>query len=137
MSALTVLEEHKCVTCEVKRGKLLSCSAKWKKAHQSRILDLIGHIRTLEASHKQSKAQYTLDDLTRNLPLVELSKRYRRRLALSQKLFYEEGDKCSRLLLRRLRAKRTVSTVHLVADRGGKAQHVSNAIASIQGVQNY
>lgn len=85
-----------------------------KKKHQNLIRELTAKISKLEAVHKFSLVVRVATELadTRALLLEELFKRARKRLLLSQKLFYENRNKPGRLLAR------FTQNVHIVDNSG-------------------
>lgn len=98
ISLISLWEAHKCVI----RGELMALVAKNKRLQQERIQELLSSVKALETTHKLTQAQSTLQDLiqARFLLLEELDKRAKRRYVLGQRIFYEHGNKCGRLLAR-------------------------------------
>lgn len=82
ISQITLWEAHKCVIW----GELMAQSAKIKRQNQDTIVRLIDKSRRMEASHKSSHSQQSLQELshTRSLLLEELGKRTRRQYVLHQ-----------------------------------------------------
>ncbi|XP_077341175.1 uncharacterized protein LOC143986639 [Lithobates pipiens] len=128
ISPITVWEAHKCTI----RGKFIELAALRKKANQARISDLVHKIQQLERAHKHSLAQATLQDLTETRKLLQeaLNRKTHRKFILTQKLFYEQGNKNGRLLAQAIRTKRISTTVHTIKDPGGTAHTSSADIAS-------
>lgn len=110
ISPTTLWEAHKCVI----RGELMAQAAKVKRLQQATIDNLIANIRRLEATHKQSHSQQTLQELmhSRSVLLEELGKCTRRQYVLHQRIFYEQGNKCGRLLARAVRTSRPSNTIY-------------------------
>lgn len=102
-----------------------------KKKHQATISSLSHKIAALEAQHKCSLASRVAKDLadTRALLLEELFKRAWKQQVLSQKLFYEQGNKPGRLLARLTQKCTLASTVHCIVDRAGVAHSKNKEIA--------
>lgn len=82
------------------------------------VRELSDKITKLEAQHKGSLAVEIAEELAdaQTLLLEELFVRIRRHQVLSQKLFYEQGNKLSRLLTRFTQQHTLTSTVHHVTD---------------------
>lgn len=95
-------------------GQTASMSASLKKTRQKRVTSLLDKITLLEAANKQTQASMTLDELTQSCTLLldELGIKYKRRLILMQKVFYEQGDKCIRLLAKYLKSKQASILIH-------------------------
>lgn len=74
---------------------------RWKE-NQVHLYNLLTRIKTLEMSCKQSLAAQTLQELlhTRSLILEALDKISKRKFILTQKMFYEYGNKCGKHLER-------------------------------------
>lgn len=102
-----------------------------KKECQALILALSTKIRTLEAQHKRALALNTSQELAerRTLSLEKLFKRARRRNVLSQKLFFEQGNKPGRLLARATQQRKLASTVHRIVDSMGRIHTKNEDIA--------
>lgn len=96
ISPLTIWEARKCVI----RGVLMKLGAQRKRRSQKVTQDLILEIRNLETTHKLTKEQETFQKLlnARTQLLEEMGRKHKRRAALSQKLFYDQGNKPGRLL---------------------------------------
>lgn len=115
------------------RGELIVLATKAKKQHQSYINSLVRTIGSLEAAHKRTHTQATLQKLThtRSLLLEELGKRSRRCYILGQRIFYEQGNKCGQLLARAVQNSKLSSTIHHIRDPGGgllvKNEHIAKA----------
>lgn len=128
MHPMTLWEEHKCVA----RGDLMSRGAKAKRISQQQFTDLVNRIHRLEQTHKKSIMDATFKELTeaRKERLDLLGKQHRRKRVLTQKLYYESGNKCYRFLASALRSHKSSLTVHSIRDSQG-IKHVNNeAIAS-------
>lgn len=127
VSPMTQREAHKCVI----RGQLLAISVRKKRENQARILELSTKICKLKAQHKRTLAINISQELveTRLLLLGELLKRVRRRNTLSQKLFYEQGNKPGRLLARATQQCKVASTIHHIVDTAGKIHSKNEDIA--------
>lgn len=111
---LTQWEAHKCVI----RGHMLSIAARRKREHQKLIKDLSSKIHDLEAQHKHSHAIHLAQELAgaRALLVEELFKRAHKRHMLTQRLFYEQGNKPGRRLARATQNQTLITTVHHVTD---------------------
>lgn len=129
ISPTTLWEAHKCVI----RGELMAQAAKVKRNHQITIDNLIANIRRLEATHKQSHSQQTLQELmhSHSTLLEELGERTRRQYVLHQRVFYEQGNKCGRLLTRAVRASRPFNTIHHIQTQQGTLLSKNEDIAYI------
>lgn len=90
-SSITQWEAHKCII----RGKLFSLAARIKKEKQSQLKEMFDKLKTLEALHKRTLAQQSHLELTEVRTLIqdEIGKNIRKKFTLSQKLFYEFGNK--------------------------------------------
>lgn len=110
---------HKCVI----RGTLISLAAKRNKRKKAKIVELTNRIYTLEQKHKASLATEALAELTRTREelLEELHKTLKLKYTLSQKYFYEFGNKSGKLLARALQAKKAAQTIHTIKDTSGTA----------------
>lgn len=93
---------------------------------------MINKIRKLELVHKQSRAPETYLELTqtRKVLLEIFDRRTCRKFTLNQKLFYEQSNKCGRLLARAIQTKRASTNVHTIKDSLGKSSSVTADIAS-------
>lgn len=93
-------------------GELIALATKAKRKHEETIQSLIDKIKRLEATHKCSSAQTTLQDLshTHALLLEEQGKHSRQSYVLNQKVLYEHGNKSGRLLARTVQASKVSST---------------------------
>lgn len=111
-------EAHKCFI----RGQLLAISSRRKRVQQELILSLSSKICTLEAQHKRSRAIGVSQDLRelRAQLSEELFKRALRRKILSQRLFYEQGNKPGRLLARATQQRTLNSTIHHITSSAGQ-----------------
>lgn len=127
VSPLTIWEAHKCVI----RGELLRLGALRKRGSQQKIKKLIADIRALERTHKLRGERDALQKLmdARTLLLEEMGRKHKRRVAFSQKLFYDQSNKPGRLLARTLRAKQAASRIHTIRDSGGVAHVTTRSIA--------
>lgn len=88
-----------------------------KPEKQVGIQDLLSKISSLERAHKRILAQKTLQDLLAILKLLleELRHRLKKKYTLSQKLFYEHGNKNEHMLAQVLRSKKSKATIHHLA----------------------
>lgn len=127
ISPTSLWEAHKCVI----RGELIALATKAKKQRQEYINSLIRTIGSLETSHKLTHARATLQELThtRALLLEELGKRSRRRYILGQRIFYEQGNKCGRLLARTVQNSKLSSTIHHLRNPRGELLNMNADIA--------
>lgn len=126
-------EAHKCYI----RGEFMAMSAKKTREKQAYISQLIKNIHALEMNHKRTQALSTLQELSqlRAKLIDELNKRTKLNFILSQKLFYEYGNKCYWLLARALRAKRVTTTIHCIHDSTRKK--INNVQRANQFVKYY
>lgn len=117
VTPLSVWNAHKCVI----RGELLSISANRNKLNRSHIADLTARIHVLEQAHKASVADALLTELTqaREELLEALNKSLKRKFLLTQKLYYEFGNKSSKLLARALQSKKASHTIHKISNSAG------------------
>lgn len=116
-SPISVWAAHKCVI----RGKFISLAAQRNKLRKARINELTDRILTLEQAHKASLAASTLTELTqtREELLEELNHTLKRNYAMTQKLFYEFGNKSGKLLARALQVKKAAHTIHKITTPTG------------------
>lgn len=100
---LNIWLAHKCVL----RGELISMAARRNKLRQNSINNLTDQINCLEKKHKQSLAIDTLSELLklREELLLLLEKKIKRNLNFSRKVFYEFGNKSSKLLANTIDSK--------------------------------
>ncbi|XP_077340933.1 uncharacterized protein LOC143986462 [Lithobates pipiens] len=117
-SNMTQWEAHKCVI----RGKMIAISASLRKARKAGLAALFAKLRNLEASHKQTLAQHTLEELTDTRALINetLNLNVKKKFILSQKLFYEQGNKCGRFLAQALRKQRNNNVIHHLRSSSGE-----------------
>lgn len=66
---------------------------------------------------------------TRQQLLEIFDRKTQRKFILNQKLFYEQGNKCGRLLARAIHAKKASTNIHTIKDSLGKASSVTADIA--------
>lgn len=120
------------------RGELISISATRRKERNAHITRLTARILELERTHKNSQAVGTLLELIQNQKelLETLNKRIKRNYILSQKTFYEYGNKSSKLLARALQAKKASMTIHSLTDAKGQ-KIVSNDQIAEQFIRYY
>lgn len=133
ISPMIKWEAHKCTI----RGKLIAIASKRRRERQAHISILSKRIQNLEKIHKKTRALSTLEELTQvRTELKEvLHKQIKRKYILSQKIFYEHGNKSSKILARALRAKRSSTTLHSINDPSG-SKVTSNTLIADQFV-NY
>lgn len=120
------------------RGELIALSAKRRKDRQTHINTLTSRIQALEAAHKSSMAATSLPELlqARSELLEALNKQTKRNYILSQKIFYEYGNKSGKILARALHAKKAKTTIHSITDPTGN-RLVSNDQIAGQFVNYY
>lgn len=70
----------------------------------------------MELKHKQSHEQKTYQELLQAwmAPSEFLGRKTERKFTLTQKLFYEQGNKSSKLLARAWQALKAATTVHII-----------------------
>lgn len=100
ISPLIQWEAHKCSI----RGEFMAIAAKKRREKQAHILQLTTRIHKLEKVLKRTQVIFTLQELTQvRVELVDvLHKRRKCNYILSQKMFYEYGNKAGRFLARAL-----------------------------------
>lgn len=100
----------------------MAIAAKKRREKLTHISQLTTSIHELEKAHKRTQSISTLQELSQvRAELVdELNKRTKRNFILSQKMFYEYGNKAGRLLVRVLCVKRATTTIHCIHDLTGK-----------------
>lgn len=103
-SPTTTWAAHKCVM----RGEFISMAAHRKKQRRNYINTLSTRIHALERAHKASLATKSLAELlqAREEFREELSKTLKRKYILTQKLFYEFGNKSGKMLARAIQHKK-------------------------------
>lgn len=118
---------HKCVI----RGELMSIAAQRNKLRFTRINDLTTRIRRLEQTHKASLAAATLTELiqAREELLETLNVTLKRKFALTQKLYYEFGNKAGKFLARALQTRKASNTIHKIISPAGEALVTNEDIA--------
>lgn len=124
----TVWAAHKCII----RGESLSLIANKNRLKRERIAALSAKIHMLERAHKLSLAAQSYADLlkAREDLLEVLGKTIRRKYTLTQKLFYEYGNKSGKYLARVLQLGRATNTVNTIRDPTGKAYTSSEDITN-------
>lgn len=127
-SKMTQWEVHKCVV----RGKMISITASIKKAKKAKLADLFTKLKKLEALHKRNLAQKTHSELVEICTLIQdaLNQNVKKNYILSQKLFYEYGNKSGHLLAQALRKKKSNNTIHQIHSPTGTSLVNNNAIAT-------
>lgn len=107
----------------------MSLSAHRNKTRRTHMAALLAKIHALEQAHKLSLAAIFLKDLikTREELLEALGKSLKRKYILTQKLFYELGNKSGKLLARALRSKKAS---HTIRDSSGASFASSRDIAT-------
>lgn len=112
------------------QGELISIAANRSKL--KRIAALSAKIHALKWAHKLSLATKSLADLlkAREELLEELGKTLNHKYILTQKLFYEFGNKSGKLLARALQHKKAATTIHTIKDPGGNIFVSSEDIAN-------
>lgn len=98
ISPMIKWKAHECTI----QGELIAIATKRRRERQAHISKLSNHIHELEKAHKKTQAISSLQELTqaRTELVDELNKRMKHNYILSQKLFYEYGNKAGRLLAR-------------------------------------
>lgn len=91
------------------------------KIRMARITELAHQIKTLVQAHKHSLAANTHEALLKaRKDLLDLFQtRLRRKFALTQKLFYEFGNKSGRLLANSLQKRKAAFTIHSILSATG------------------
>lgn len=127
ISPMIKWEAHKCTI----RGKLIAIASKRRRERQAHISILSKRIQNLEKIHKKTRALSTLEELTQvRTELKEvLHKQIKRNYILSQKIFYEHGNKSGKILARALRAKKSSTTIHSINDSSGSKVTSNKQIA--------
>lgn len=101
VSKQAVWEAHKSVI----RGELIAHGSRIKKEKQKEILDLLEKIHDLEIKHKRHldpADSQQLEDLRHNLAQC-LDRKTKNKHRYFAHRFYEQGNKCGRLLARQLK----------------------------------
>lgn len=125
-STQTQWEAHKCVI----RRKLISLAASVRKEKKAKLANLFAKLKKLEALHKHTLAQQTHSELTETRTLIkELHHNLKKKFILSQKLFYEFGNKSGRLLAQVLHKKKANNTIHQLHSTNGKTLTHNDDIA--------
>lgn len=111
--------------------QIISIVAKRNKARRAHIKEQSIRICALEQAHKQTLATKALTDLLKAKEglLEELNKTLKRKYALTQKVFYEFGNKSRKLLARALQLRKAASTIHTIKDPAGNTFITPEAIA--------
>lgn len=120
-------EAHKCYI----RGILISLGAHRKRSLGAKLDTLLGEIRILEQAHKKSHAQQTEEKLSGlrgelNLLLIDKAKA---KLARCRRVYYEYGNKPSRVLANALRETRARNHIERIKTQGDTLVSSSQAIA--------
>lgn len=104
IASTMVWEAHKSYI----RGLLIKIGSRIKKAREQQTLELLGKIRSLEATHKRSLAEQALADLTALWNQLRTMALHRAKavIAKCRKTFYMHSNKSGKLLARALRAQR-------------------------------
>lgn len=119
---------HKCVI----RGPIISLTANRNKLKWNHIAALSEKIHTLERAYKLSLATKSLVELikAREELLEALGKSLKHKYVLTQKLFYEFGNKSGKLLARALQSRKASNTIHTIRDPSGTSLVSSEDIAT-------
>lgn len=123
---LLVWEAHKCTN----RGILIKIGTRLKKERAQQTLDLLGKIRDLESTHKQTRAIQTLWELTTlRGQLKSLAfERAKAVIAKCKHTFYEHSNKCGRLLARALKAQWAQAFIPELKGENGSKIHTTEGI---------
>uniref|UniRef100_A0A6I8T218 exodeoxyribonuclease III n=1 Tax=Xenopus tropicalis TaxID=8364 RepID=A0A6I8T218_XENTR len=102
-NAILEWEAYKCYI----RGIAIQQGAKIKKERTKKKQELLSHIKNLELLHKTSRASQSLTELTiaRQELKAILQTETNRAAFLLKKMFYDHGNKCSKMLARMLKSK--------------------------------
>lgn len=86
----------------------------------------------LEQTHKASLGNSSLAELSqaREDLLEALTTTLKRKFALTQKLYYEFGNKAGKLLARALQTKKALHTIHKIINSRGEAVVTNEGISS-------
>lgn len=128
-SSTLVWTAHKCVV----REEFISLMARRTKLRKARVTELSNRVKTLERAHKRTLATQTHAELlkAREELLGELQKTLKRRYALTNKLFYEFGNKSGKLLAAALQKKRSSHTIHNITFRWvPRSRHPKTCVTS-------
>lgn len=110
---------------------MISLMLKRRKLRSARITELADRVKTLESAHKRSLAADSLEALlsARKDLLGELQVRLKCKFALTNKLYYEFGNKSGKLLANALQKKKAAHTIHSITTPTGEMLHRSDLIA--------
>lgn len=105
-----------------REGQTEFLSSNQKKRKTAKLTDLFAKLKTLEATHKCTLAQSI------HMKFIEIRTRIQEQLGhnlkkkfnLSQKLFYEYGNKSGHLLAQSLRTKKARNTIHHLHSQKGQ-----------------
>lgn len=115
------------------RGLLIKIGSRVKKERAREIVDLLGKIKTLEFTHKQSLASQTLLELTalrnqlRSLALIKAKET----ISKCHRSFYEHSNKCGKLLARALRIQKARTFIPEMLNTTHKKIHTTEGIDAL------